>query len=118
MHEEAKQSYPKSENTPDPRISAMLSYLLGVIGGVVFYATSKNSFVRFHAMQSILFSAVVAAVYIALIIIAMLIPLILLVQWIVWLAIFALWLLIMIRAYQGEEYKLPVIGEMAKKYAR
>ena len=39
------------------------------------------------------------------------------VTWIIEVGLFAVWVLLMIKAYQGEKYKLPIIGDMAEKYS-
>ena len=94
--------------------AAALAYLLGLITGLYFYLTSKDKFVRFHAMQSIIFSIVAAIVsYLVgmfLFTLYFLIPLINL-------AFLALWLFLMYKAYKGEKFKLPVIGDFAEKEA-
>jgi len=84
---------------------AALAYLLGLITGIYFYLTEKeDAFVRFHARQSIIFSLTAAIGGLVLGII----PLVNLVIYPLWgLACFALWLLLMVKAYQGEEYKIP-----------
>lgn len=99
----------------EPNVSAALAYLISPITGIVFFLIEKdNKFVRFHAMQSILFgvaSYLAYAISSALVVVLigiLLIPL-------VTVAIFVLWLLLMWKAYQGQEYELPVIGKIAKQ---
>jgi uncharacterized membrane protein len=96
-----------------PNLAALLSYLVGVITGIVFYLIEKeNKFVRFHAMQSILtfaFLFVLQAVLIFVPVIGwMIMP-------IVSITSLILWIILMIKAYQGELFKLPVIGDIAEK---
>jgi uncharacterized membrane protein len=51
----------------DANIAAGLSYIVGWITGLIFFLMEKqNRFVRFHAMQSILFSAALTAFYVLL----------------------------------------------------
>src|SRR3954462_10811716 len=51
----------KSSTGLDANIAALLAYLFGLLSGIIFYVIEKDSkFVKFHAMQSILFNAVVA----------------------------------------------------------
>ncbi len=103
----------------DPKVSSMLAYLLGIVGGIVFYAISKDSYVRFHSMQSILLGVAMVVIYFGLMILGFAIPFIwITLSWLIWLAFFALWILLMIKAYQGEKFKLPLIGDMAEKYSR
>ena len=37
-------------------------------------------------------------------------------SWLIWILMFILWIVLMIKAYQGEMYKLPIVGDMAEKY--
>lgn len=106
-----------SETGLDPKVSAMLAYLLGIVGGIVFYAISKDSYVRFHAMQSIFLWVAMVIVYFVLFILSMIIPILWMVNWVVYAGVFAVWVLLLVKAYQGERYKLPVIGDMAEKYS-
>jgi uncharacterized membrane protein len=101
----------KSSLGMQPNVAAMLSYLLGFISGLVFYLLEKdNKYVRFHAMQSILVSAILFVVGF----IIMLIPA---VNILFGLAELALWIALMLKAYQGEKFKLPLIGDLAEKNA-
>ncbi|MCL6449240.1 MAG: zinc-ribbon domain-containing protein [Armatimonadetes bacterium] len=34
-----------------------------------------------------------------------------------WLVSIVLWVFLMVKAYQGERYKLPVVGDLAERYA-
>lgn len=89
------------------------TYLLGFITGIIFLLVEKESkFVRFHAMQStILF----AGIFIANIVLGF-IPIL---GWIIGLllsfAAFILWILCMWKAFQGEMYKVPYVGEIAQQ---
>lgn len=102
----------------DPKVASLLAYLLGIVGGIVFYAISKDSYVRFHSMQSILLSVAMAVVYVGFIILGFAIPFLWMLSWIIWLGFFALWIMLMLKAYQGERFKLPLIGDMAEKYSK
>ncbi len=97
------------------QVAALLSYLLGWITGLIFFVIEKeNKFVRFHAMQSI----VTFASLFVLCIVLSFIPII---GWallpIVWIAQFILWIILMVKAYQGEKFKLPFAGNIAEKNA-
>ena len=89
------------------------SYLLGFLTGIIFLLVEKQSrFVRFHAMQStMLFGGIFVANF-ALGFIPIL-------GWIVGLLLtftaFILWIVLMWKAFQGEMYKVPKIGDMAEK---
>jgi uncharacterized membrane protein len=93
-------------------VAAALSYLVGFVTGIIFLLVEKeNKFVRFHAMQSTLLFAGIVAIDIFL----QLVPILgaLVVIFIVIPASAILWLLLMFKAYQGEEFKLPLVGQMA-----
>jgi len=96
----------------DANIAAALSYLVGFVTGVIFLLLEKeNKFVRFHAMQSTILFAGIVAIDILL----QLVPILgaLVVIFVVIPASAILWLLLMFKAYQGEEFRLPLIGDMA-----
>ena len=103
----------KSSTGMAPNLAAALSYLLGVITGIIFYVLEKeNKFVRFHAMQSILF----CGVWIVMNVILMIVPI---VGWmmagIVNVIGTVLWLIVLFKAFSGEQFKIPVIGDLAEK---
>ena len=95
----------------DPKLAALLCYLLSIVGGIVFYLISKDKFVRFHAMQSI----ILGATYVVLSIIVIFLPVINWFSWVLPLLFLALSIILMIKSYQGEKYKLPLIGDIAEK---
>lgn len=88
--------------------AAALSYVLGWLTGIVFLLIEKDPFVRFHAMQSIITFGGLTVLVMVPIIGWILSPLVMIVG-------FILWLVLIFKAYQGEEFKLPVVGEFAKK---
>jgi uncharacterized membrane protein len=101
----------------DQNVAAALAYLLGWITGVVFLLTEpKNRFVRFHAMQSTIVFLALNVVFFLL----QAIPLlgILLVVFFVIPASALLWLLLMFKAYQGDWFRLPVVGDVAEQWLR
>jgi len=96
----------------DANLAAALSYLVGFVTGIIFLVVEKeNRFVRFHALQSTLVFAVIVAIDILLQIVPLLGALV--VIFLVIPASAVLWLVCMFKAYQGEEFKLPVIGQIA-----
>ena len=88
--------------------AAALSYVLGWLTGIVFLLIEKDSFVRFHAMQSVITFGALTVIAIIPVIGWVLSPLVMILG-------FVLWLVLIFKAYQGEEFKLPVIGDFAKK---
>ncbi|WIV12328.1 DUF4870 domain-containing protein [Proteiniborus sp. MB09-C3] len=105
----------KSSLGMEENIAALLSYVLGFITGIIFYVLEKDSkFVKFHAMQSIIYS-------IGLMVLSFILGFIPIVGWIISLIIgplsLILWIILMIKAYKYEYFKLPIIGDMAEKQA-
>lgn len=88
--------------------AAALSYVLGWLTGIIFLLIEKDPFVRFHAMQSIITFGILTLLSFIPVIGWILSPLVMIVG-------FILWLVLIFKAYQGEEFKLPVVGEFAKK---
>lgn len=88
--------------------AAALSYVLGWLTGIIFLLIEKDPFVRFHAMQSIITFGILTLLSFVPVIGWILSPLVMIVG-------FILWLVLIFKAYQGEEFKLPVVGEFAKK---
>ena len=105
----------KSSTGMQENVAGLLCYLLGWITGLIFLLIEKESkFVRFHAIQSI----VVFGAYTVLSIILRLIPVI---GWILGIILgivaFIIWIIMMVKAYQGLKYKLPVSGDIAEKHS-
>ncbi len=104
----------KSSTGLQPNLAAMLSYLAGVITGLIFFLIEKeNKFVRFHAMQSILTFGFFLVLNVALGMVPggwSMVSLVGIAQLIVW-------IVVLIKAYQGEKFKLPVVGDIAEKNA-
>ncbi|WKZ25479.1 MAG: hypothetical protein QY322_03780 [bacterium] len=91
--------------------SGALAYVLGPITGVLFLILEKDSFVRFHAMQSIVVFVGLFAIQAMLgitIILAILVPLVGIVG-------FILWLMLIYKAWQGEEWEVPFLGKFARQ---
>ncbi len=104
-----------------PNVAGALSYLLGPITGVLFLVLEKSSsFVRFHAMQSIVFGVLWIIFWIALTVLSNVVPVLgwiagFLISIVAGLGGLVLWLLLMWKAYQGQEWELPVAGPIARK---
>ena len=119
----------KTSMNLDENIAGLLCYLLTWVTGIIFYLMEKeNKTVRFHALQSIL-------TFIPLMVLGWIfgwvgaprwdwytgfspgIPALIYLSWIIWVITVILWLILIIKAYQGEKFKLPVIGDIAEKHA-
>ena len=117
----------------DANLASMLCYLtmiccgLGIILSLVFFLIEKTSrLLRFHAMQAMLYGAVWIIVGIAFRILSMLVDValgdavglfafwgLLAVRVLVALVLLAFLILAAVKAYQGQYYKLPILGNIA-----
>lgn len=110
-----------SENT-----AAALSYVLGWITGLIFLLIDKRPYVKFHAAQSLVTFGALHILHIALgmifgvgILTGGLHALgagFLLLQ-VLSLAIFVLWIFLIVKASQGNKFKLPMAGDIAESIA-
>ena len=96
-----------------PNFAALLSYVLGLVSGLIFFLVEKeNKFVKFHAMQSICFSLAVFVLSFILVFIPV-------IGWIalpiVQLGALVFWIIFMVQAYQGKWFRAPAIGDFAAK---
>ncbi|MEE9583229.1 MAG: DUF4870 domain-containing protein [Dehalococcoidales bacterium] len=104
----------KSSTGLDENVAGLLCYVLGWVGGLVFILIEpENKFVRFHAMQSIIVFGALSVIWIPLQFIPFLAVFI---GWLLGGLGFVLWIVLMVKAYQGEMYKLPVAGDLAEKW--
>ncbi len=96
-----------------PNVAALLCYVAWWITGIIFFVLEqKSKFVRFHAVQSIVaFGTItVAAVLFGLI------PVVGGVfSSIIWIIGFIIWIIMMVKAANGEWYKLPWAGDVAEQ---
>ena len=88
-----------------------LAYVLGPISGVVFYIIEKDPFVRFHAAQSVVVFGLLFVVQWVLTMTVVLVSLVPLLSIIA----FVLWLVLIYKAWMGEEWEVPVLGAYARK---
>lgn len=109
----------------DQNIEGALCYLGFWVTGIVFFVLEEdNKFVRFHAVQSII-------VFLPLTIIGWFFggffgfgfwwgPGLFVLIWIgylIWIVSVILWLILMLKAYSGEKFKLPIVGDIAEQKA-
>ncbi len=112
----SEQLQTKTSSGIQQNIAGLLCYLVGWVTGIIFLIIEKeNKVIRFHAVQSI----VVFGAYTIVSIILTFIPII---GWIInillGIAIFILWLVLMFKAYQGKMIKLPVAGNIAENQTK
>nr|WP_209975066.1 DUF4870 domain-containing protein [Paenibacillus eucommiae] len=115
LTQEVEESKKKSSTGMDENIAGLLTYVFGLITGILFLVLEKDSkFVKFHAWQSIIVSA-------AIIVLNMILGFIPIIGWLVSLLIaplsFILWLFLLYQAYMGKRFKLPIIGKIAEEQA-
>jgi uncharacterized membrane protein len=125
----------KSSTGLDDNVASLLAYLFQFLGGLIFFLIEKDSrFVRFHAMQSMLLSGVFWVGLIALWIVSAVLTLILgqisgvlaglvwvitlLLQLVLVVAALIGFILCMIKAYQRQYFKLPLLGSYAEKFSQ
>jgi uncharacterized membrane protein len=99
----------------EQNVAAGLCYVLSWLSGLVIFLIEKqNRFVRFHAMQSIIFFGGLTVIAI----VAPWVPFIGgLLSVLVSLVGFVGWIVLMVNGFQGKYFKLPVIGDYAERYA-
>jgi len=120
---------PESESSTgmSPNVAGLLCYVAGWITGIVFLVLEKKSkFVKFHAWQSIMVFGVLTVVQIILSILGAIgVSTLSFGLWsfahvlgiIVWVITVALWIVLMLMAYQGKMWKVPGAGNWAEKQA-
>ncbi|MBI3588018.1 DUF4870 domain-containing protein [Candidatus Micrarchaeota archaeon] len=106
----------------DNRIIAVLAYFFTILGGIAVYLWKKDdAFLRFHAMQSILFTiaGIVVAVVLGILGVVPVVGIMVAagLGFAAMLAFFGIWVYLMYRALHGDRFGLPVIGPMAEKYS-
>lgn len=113
----------------DENVAGTLSYVLGFLTGLIFFLIEKeNRFVRFHAAQSMVVfgSLFVLGAAVSILQTALTFASISYVGWmfagllglfmfLVYAGSFVLWILLMVKAYNGERYSLPIAGRFAEK---
>lgn len=89
--------------------AAALCYVLAWVSGLAFLMAEKdNQKVRFHAMQALMFFGGLTVLTFVPIIGWLLSPFVMIIG-------FVIWLMSIYKAYNGEDFELPVAGKMAKK---
>ena len=125
----------KTSMNLEENVAGLICYLgLWVTGIIFFLMEGKNKTVRFHAMQSII-------TFLPLTILASILTTFGAVSyqyhtvygvsyptnaspsitWYIGMVIWAItgitWLILMFKTYQGEKFKLPIVGDIAEKHA-
>lgn len=103
-------------------VAGMLAYVT-IIPAIIFLVVApynRNRFVRFHSFQCLFFAAALLIAHVALTFLTI-VPFLALITFplhaLISLAGFILWIVVLLKANQGQMYKLPVIGDLAEKQA-
>ncbi len=116
----------------DGNVTALIGYLIGIVALVLIFIEKDNKFVRFHALQSVLWSVIVTVGIFAVAIIGTILTVVLssvsgtlgsivgiltgLLYLVLFLALIGGLIFGAIKAFGGAEFKLPVVGNMAEKW--
>jgi len=107
-----------STTSLDPNIAAGLSYVGMWVTGLIFFLLEKqNRFVRFNAMQSIIFFGACTVFWIFISIVSAVLPFFWYLNTLVFLGGLIIGIILLVNAFQGKYFKLPVIGDYAERYA-
>jgi uncharacterized membrane protein len=105
--------------------AAAIAYVT-IIPAIIFLVMepyNRKPFVRYHAMQCIGLHVLWLAIWVVLLVLGAMLAmvhlhLLVLLLWpICWIGLVILWLLCIVSAAQGKWFKLPIIGDFAKKQA-
>ncbi len=108
-------------------VAGMLAYIT-IIPAIIFLVMepyNKNRFVRFHSWQNVFLHLAWIAAWIVLMIASAVLAFIPvlghLAAFLLWMALciggVVIWIVLLMKANQGQMYKLPVIGDLAEKQA-
>lgn len=104
----------------EENIAGMLAYFT-IIPAIIFLLIepyNRNRFVRFHSFQCLFTCAALIVIHVGLSIVGYALPLIIFpIYALLGLAELALWVLLVIKAYQHQIFKLPIVGDLAEKQA-
>lgn len=116
----------------DENVASAACYVLGWLTGIIFFLMEKdNKTVKFHAMQSILtFLPLTILYWILGVIFSMMVfgagmygaygawGILSLISTLVAIVMLILWLVLMFKAYQGEKFKVPIVGDIAENQVK
>jgi uncharacterized membrane protein len=91
-----------------------LAYVLGPITGVIFLVIDKDPYVKFHAVQSIVVFVALFVLQWVLGLTLILLPLVPLVG----IVSFVLWLVLIYKAWQGQQWEVPFLGKVVRNIAK
>ena len=108
-------------------VAGLLCYVLGWVTGIIFFLIDKRPYVRFHAAQSVV---VFGALHVLSIVVGIIFGVGFMMMGrlggfglgfalhgLISLVAFILWILLMVKAYQGEKFQVPVAAGIAQSFA-
>jgi len=106
-------------------VAGLLCYVLGWLTGIIFLLIDKRPFVKFHAAQSIVVFGGLTVIRIALLFIHGFIGggvigwgFLGLIGLLVGLVMLVLWILLMVKAYQHELFRVPIAADIADGFVK
>jgi uncharacterized membrane protein len=115
----------------DANLGAALGYPIGIVALIIFIMEKENRFARFHALQSLLYHVAAVVLFIVLGIVLGILTAVLsmidsslggivgILLWLVFMVVVLIYLAGLLfcafKAYGGNLFKLPIIGNMAEK---
>jgi uncharacterized membrane protein len=108
----------------DAPVAAALAYLAGPFSGIlVLLAERTNSYVRFHAWQSVvglgglgvIIGVLLMVSFLAILVSAMAFRVLLMVTWVVWALWIVCWAICLVKAFTRRRWKLPIAGAYAER---
>lgn len=106
-----KKTTTAAKSPQNQNLLALTTYVFGFITGIIFLLLEKkNTFIRFHAAQSV----ITFGGGFVLGIIFQYLPFGRLLNTVLNLLEFILWIVLMVKAYKGIKFKLPYIGDLAE----
>lgn len=127
------QSTQKSALGMEGNITALLGYIIGIIALILVFIEKENRFVRFHALQSVFWAVATIVLAIGVMIVGGILSVIvgqvssnlgglmflvtMLLYGLVFVGFFGGLIFAAIKSYQGQMFKLPLVGSFAEKFA-
>lgn len=126
----------------DGNLAALLSYIIGIVGIIVLITEKENKFVKFHALQALLFHVLFAVIFIGAFVLLFIIGIFAtfigaalgnagaVIGIILYVVIMVLWFALIIvgpltaiggniysgiQAYNGKWFRLPIVGNLSAK---
>jgi uncharacterized membrane protein len=109
-----------------PNVAGALAYALGPLTGVAFLVLEKEDrFVRFHAAQAVTTGLLMIVLSVGLSVVSTILAFVPVLGWIAAMLFafvmgfgaFVLWLVLMCKAFAGEEWEVPLAGTLARRIA-